>query len=78
MLEKFPESLSALDRAHQLGDDTPANYYFHAITYDKLRALQPALDNYMEFLARSKGKYPDEEWKARQRAKLLVRELHKQ
>jgi hypothetical protein len=43
-----------------------------------LRALQPALDNYMEFLARSKGKYPDEEWKARQRAKLLVRELHKQ
>lgn len=78
MLEKYPESLAALDHAHQLGDDTPANYYFHAITYDKLRALQPALDNYMEFLARSNGKYPDEEWKARQRAKLLVRELHKQ
>jgi predicted Zn-dependent protease len=29
MLEKFPESLAALDRAHQLGDDTPGNYYFH-------------------------------------------------
>ena len=77
MLEKFPESLAALDRAHQLGDDTPGNYYFHAITYDKLRALKPALDYYREFLARSKGEFPDEEWKARQRAKLLDRELSK-
>jgi tetratricopeptide (TPR) repeat protein len=77
MLEKFPESLSALDRAHQLGDDTPANYYFHAITYDKLRALKPALDYYRQFLDRSKGQFPDEEWKARQRAKLLDRELNK-
>jgi predicted Zn-dependent protease len=75
--EKFPESLAALDRAHQLGDDTPANYYFHAITYDKLRALKPALEYYQEFLARSNGKFPDEEWKARQRAKLLARELSK-
>jgi tetratricopeptide (TPR) repeat protein len=77
MLQKFPESLAALDHAHQLGDDTPANYYFHAITYDKLRALKPALDNYREFLARSKGGFPDEEWKARQRSKLLERELSK-
>lgn len=77
MLEKFPESLAALDRAHQLGDDTPANYYFHAITYDKLRALKPALDYYRQFLDRSKGQFPDEEWKARQRAKLLDRELNK-
>jgi tetratricopeptide (TPR) repeat protein len=77
MLEKFPESLAALDRAHQLGDDTPGNYYFHAITYDKLRALKPALEYYREFLARSKGEFPDEEWKARQRAKLLDRELSK-
>lgn len=77
MLEKYPESLAALDRSHQLGDDTPANYYFHAITYDKLRALKQALEYYREFLARSNGQFPDEEWKARQRAKLLERELNK-
>jgi tetratricopeptide (TPR) repeat protein len=77
MLERFPESLAALDRAHQLGDDTPANYYFHAITYDKLRDLKPALEYYRQFLARSKGEFPDEEWKARQREKLLDRELSK-
>ena len=77
MLERYPESLTALDRAHQLGEDTPGNYYFHAITYDKLRALKPALEYYQEFLARSKGQFPDEEWKARQRAKLIERELNK-
>jgi predicted Zn-dependent protease len=77
ILEKYPESLAALDKAHQLGDDSPANYYFHAITYDKLRALKPALENYREFLARSNGQFPDEEWKARQRAKLLEREINK-
>ncbi len=76
MLEKYPESLGALDRAHQLGDNSPANYYFHAITYDKLRALKPALEYYREFLARSKGAFPDEEWKATQRAKLLEREIN--
>jgi tetratricopeptide (TPR) repeat protein len=77
LLEKYPESLGALGRAHQLGDDTPGNYYFHAITYDKLHLLKPALDYYRQFLARSDGKFPDEEWKARQRAKLLERELSK-
>ena len=77
MLEKYPESLAALDKAHQLGEDTPANYYFHAITYDKLKALKPALENYQEFLARSRGQFPDEEWKARQRMKLLQREINK-
>jgi len=77
MLEKYPESLAALDKAHQLGEDTPANYYFHAITYDKLKALKQALEYYREFLARSNGQFPDEEWKARQRAKLLDRELNK-
>jgi len=77
LLEKYPESLAALDKARALGDDSPANYYFHAITFDKLRALKPALEAYQEFLARSNGKFPDEEWKARQRAKLIARELSK-
>ena len=77
MLEKYPESIEALDRAHKLGDDSPGNYYFHAITYDKLKALKPALQYYRDFLARSRGAFPDEEWKATQRAKLLDRELNK-
>jgi tetratricopeptide (TPR) repeat protein len=77
LLEKYPESLTALDKARQLGEDTPANYYFHAITYDRLRDLKPALENYREFLARSQGQNPDEEFKARQRLRIIERELTK-
>ncbi len=74
---QYPESLAALDRARALGENTPANYYFHAIIYDKLRDLKPALENYKQFLALSQGKNPDEEFKARQRARIIQRELEK-
>ena len=36
-----------------------------------------AMENYKRFLELSNGQSPDEEFKARQRAKLLERELHK-
>jgi tetratricopeptide (TPR) repeat protein len=77
LLESFPHALEALDRARQLGEDTPANDYFHAIIYDKLHDLKPALDYYKKFLAASQGKNPDEEFKARQRARIITRELSK-
>jgi tetratricopeptide (TPR) repeat protein len=77
LLQDFPKALEALDRSRQLGDGTPANYYFHAIIYDKLRDLKPALENYQRFLASSEGKNPDEEFKARQRARIIERELSK-
>jgi tetratricopeptide (TPR) repeat protein len=77
LTENFPQALGALDRARQLGEDTPANDYFHAIIYDKLRDLKPALEYYQKFLASSQGKNPDEEFKARQRARIIRRELSK-
>jgi tetratricopeptide (TPR) repeat protein len=77
LTENFPQALGALDRARQLGEDTPANDYFHAIIYDKLRDLKPALEYYQKFLAVSQGKNPDEEFKARQRARIIQRELSK-
>jgi tetratricopeptide (TPR) repeat protein len=73
----LPQALEAFDRARQLGEDTPANDYFHAIIYDKLRDLKPALEFYRKFLAVSQGKNPDEEFKARQRARIIQRELSK-
>jgi tetratricopeptide (TPR) repeat protein len=77
LLQNYPKALEALDRARQLGEDTPANAYFHAIIYDKLRDLKPALEYYQKFLASSQGKNPDEEFKARQRARIIQRELSK-
>jgi tetratricopeptide (TPR) repeat protein len=73
----YAQALGAFDRARQLGEDTPANDYFHAIIYDKLHDLKPALEFYQKFLAVSQGKNPDEEFKARQRARIIQRELSK-
>ncbi len=78
MLESYPQALAALDKARELGENTPANYYFRAITLDKLHVLKPALENYEKFLELSQGKNPDEEFKARQRARIIKRELSKQ
>jgi tetratricopeptide (TPR) repeat protein len=77
LTENYPQALGALDRARQLGENTAANDYFHAIIYDKLRDLKPALEYYQKFLAASQGKNPDEEFKARQRARIIQRELNK-
>lgn len=75
--ENFPQALAALDKVKALGGETPAHFYLRAIMLDKLKQLQPALDFYRQFLAAAQGKYPDEEFKARQRARILQRELSK-
>jgi Tfp pilus assembly protein PilF len=77
MTGDLPQSLAAFDKARQLGEDTPGNWFLRAIILDKLKQLQPALDAYQQFLARSQGKSPDQEFQARQRSKLLRREIEK-
>ena len=77
MAEKYPEALSALDRIRALGAETASHFFFRAIILDKLHQVQPALENYQKFLEQSQGKFPDEEFKARQRARILQRELTK-
>jgi hypothetical protein len=46
-----------------------------AITLDKLRQLKPALEAYEQFLAQSNGKHPDQEFQARQRARIIRHQL---
>ena len=75
--EDFPRALAALDRIRQLGGETPSHFYLRAIMLDKMRQLKPALENYQKFLSLSNGKYADEEFKARQRARILQAELSK-
>jgi tetratricopeptide (TPR) repeat protein len=56
----------------------PAGLYFILATcYDDLKDRPKALENYEKFLDLSQGVLPDKEWQARQRAKLLRRELRK-
>jgi tetratricopeptide (TPR) repeat protein len=74
-LQDYPTGLAALDRVKALGKETPGNLFIRAITLDKLKQLKPALAAYEEFLATSGGKFPDQEFQARQRVKVLKREL---
>jgi hypothetical protein len=77
LADDFPGALAALDRARQLGENTAGNTFFRALALDRLHQVKPALEAYREFLAMSGGKNPDQEFQARQRAKLLQRETER-
>ena len=77
LTENYQQALAALDRLKSLGAEAPGHYYLRAIIFDKARQPRPALENYRKFLALSQGKSPDEEFKARQRARILQKELER-
>jgi tetratricopeptide (TPR) repeat protein len=73
----FPQALAALDKIHSLNADKPGDYYYRAIVLDKLHQIKPALASYRQFLATSQGKFPDQEFIARQRSKILERQANR-
>ncbi|MGH9672136.1 MAG: tetratricopeptide repeat protein [Bryobacteraceae bacterium] len=77
LLEMYPQALEAFDKLEALGESGAALYYFRAIIQDRLKQHERALSNYATFLQRSEGKYPDEEFKARQRIRILKKEASK-
>jgi tetratricopeptide (TPR) repeat protein len=77
MMGDFPQALAAYDKARDLGENTAGNWYFHAIILDKLKQLKPAVDAYQHFLSLSGGKNPDQEFIARQRVRIMQKELEK-
>ena len=70
-------SLEALMQARQLGDDSAGNWFLSAIILDGAHQLKPALAAYQRFLELSLGKSPDQEFQARQRSRIIQRELEK-
>ena len=77
LIENYPQALAALDRVEALGHQTAAVHFFRAIMLDKARQYRPALERYRRYLAMSNGETPDEEFKARQRVKVIKKELSK-
>ena len=75
--ENYPAALTALDRVAALHAEKPGHVYLRAIVLDKIKQLKPALESYQRFLAMSTGQNPDEEFKARQRVRIIERELSK-
>lgn len=75
LLEAWPAALQALDRVKALGGEKAGHVFFRAVVLDHTKQLKPALESYRQFLAMSDGKSPNEEFKARQRMKVLEKEL---
>ena len=71
------KSLEAFDKARELGQNTPGNWFMRAILLDKLRDLKPALAAYQQFLSLSGGQNPDQEFQARQRVRIIQTELNR-
>jgi tetratricopeptide (TPR) repeat protein len=73
----FPQALTAFDNARKAGENSPGIWFLRAIILDKLRQLKPAKESYEQFLALSTGKNPNQEFQARQRIRILDREINK-
>ena len=74
-LENYPQAIAAFDKLESLGEVTPGVYFLRALAFDKTQNYKAAQANYQKFLAVSENKFPDEESKARQRLKVIAKEL---
>ena len=77
MMGDYPKALAAFDHARDLGENTSGTWFLRAIILDKLRQVKPALEAYQKFLALDEGKNPTQNFQARQRSRILQRELEK-
>ena len=77
LVNNYPAALETIEKSKQLGGETAAYFWFRAIMQDKMQQHKPALVSYQRFLEMSQGKSPDEEFKARQRVRILTRIINK-
>ena len=77
MAGELPRSLEAFDKVRQLRENAAGVAFMRAIILDKMRQLKPALEAYEQFLALSQGKNPDQEFQARQRARIIRHQLER-
>lgn len=81
LMERYDVALTALERLRQLNAEKPGHLYLRAITLDKVKqnrqGARAALTAYQDFINVAAGKFPDEEFKARQRLKILEREVNR-
>lgn len=65
-------TLHALTMRSKYLAEVPSTYFLWATAYDSLHQKSQAVTYYQHFLESSAGKFPDQEWQARQRLKLLL------
>jgi Flp pilus assembly protein TadD len=64
-------TIHALTMRSKLLPELPSTYFLWAISYDSLHQKQQAAAYYHHFLVAAAGKFPDQEWQARQRLIVL-------
>jgi predicted Zn-dependent protease len=67
-------TLHALTMRSKYLPEIPSTYFLWATAYDTLHQKAAAASYYHQFLKSSAGKFPDQEWQARQRLLLLEKE----
>lgn len=75
--EDYAGGLAALDHVRALGKEVPGDFFYRAISLEKLRQPKPALEAYRQFLDADGGKLPDQEFQARQRIRIIESELNR-
>lgn len=70
-LGKHEATLHALTQRARYLPELPSTYFLWAAAYDALHQKSAAVTYYRHFLDAAAGKFPDQEWQARQRLKLL-------
>lgn len=71
VMQDYATGLKALDQVRALGKEKPGDLFYRALALDKLVQRKPAIAAYQQFLAVSGGKFPDQEFQARQRIHIL-------
>ena len=64
-------TIHALETRAQFMPENPSTYFLRATSYDTLHDRTQAVSWYHRFLQASQGKFPDQEWQAKQRLALL-------
>ena len=75
--QNLPATLVMLDRVARVAPETPWLHFLRAISLDKLDHVERALNSYERFLAISHDQFPNQEFQARQRIKILKRRLQR-
>jgi tetratricopeptide (TPR) repeat protein len=72
---QYEATVSTLDLLAQRETPTALDWFFRALSCDKLRRRPEAAAAYQKFLEMDRGQRPDQEFQAQARLKLLLREL---
>ncbi|MSV35305.1 MAG: tetratricopeptide repeat protein [Bryobacterales bacterium] len=75
--EQYPQALDALDHVTALGAETAGHMFFRALCLDRLKQRPQAVESYRKFLGATQGKFPDQEFQAKQRVRILENEMRK-